>query len=160
KAGPLTWRETVQIASSMADGLAAAHARGIIHRDLKPENVFLTTDGAVKILDFGLALQRDILPTEEGPTIIHTAANVVMGTFGYMSPEQVSGERVDARSDIFALGCLIYEMVRGRPRFGGNTPQEIIAQLLNESTPDVAILEVLQPRELRAIVSRCTDRIA
>jgi eukaryotic-like serine/threonine-protein kinase len=158
KAGPLTWRETVQIASSIADGLTAAHARGIIHRDLKPENVFLTSDGAVKILDFGLALQRDILPTEEGRTIVHTAANVVMGTFGYMSPEQVSGGRVDARSDIFALGCLIYEMVIGRPRFTGNTPQEIIAQLLNESTPDTAVLGVVQPRDLQTIVLRCTDR--
>jgi serine/threonine protein kinase len=159
KAGPLTWRETVHIASTMADGLAAAHARGIIHRDLKPENVFLTSDGAVKILDFGLALQRDILPTEQGPTIIHTAPHVVMGTFGYMSPEQVSGARVDARSDIFALGCLIYEMASGRPRFAGNTAQEIIAQLLNESTPDLTVLDVLQPRELRTIVSRCTERV-
>ncbi len=158
QAGPLTWREAVQVAASIADGLAAAHMRGIIHRDLKPENVFLTSDGAVKILDFGLALQRDILPTEEGPTIVHTAANVVMGTFGYMSPEQVSGGRVDARSDIFALGCLIYEMVSGRRRFAGNTPQEIIAQLLNESTPDIAVLELLQPRELQTIVLRCTDR--
>ena len=106
KQGPLAWRDAVQIAASIADGLAAAHARGIIHRDLKPENVFLTNDGAVKILDFGLALRRLELPTldSDGPTLAHTAPHVVLGTFGYMSPEQVTGERVDGRSDLFALG--------------------------------------------------------
>src|SRR4029450_10228776 len=86
-AGPLPWREAAEIGAAIADGLAAAHAKGVVHRDLKPENVFLTSDGHVKILDFGLALQRlDV--GGEGPTAAHTAAGVVLGTFGYMSPEQ------------------------------------------------------------------------
>ncbi len=105
-------------------GLAAAHARGIIHRDLKPENLFLTSDGAVKILDFGLALQRLDVPStsSDGPTIARTAEHTVLGTLGYMSPEQVTGERVDGRSDIFALGCVLYEMVSGRALFTGSDP--------------------------------------
>src|SRR5215208_1586102 len=104
-AGPLPWREAVEIAASIADGLAAAHAKGVVHRDLKPENVFLTSDGHVKILDFGLALQRLDVAGPNGPTIARTVQGVVLGTFGYMSPEQVTGEPVDGRTDVFALGC-------------------------------------------------------
>src|SRR5688572_13487195 len=96
-AGPVPWREAVEIAAAIADGLAAAHAKGIVHRDLKPENIFLTSDGHVKILDFGLALQRLDLPGSDGPTVARTVQGVVLGTFGYMSPEQVTGERVDGR---------------------------------------------------------------
>ncbi len=125
-AGPLPWREAVDIGAAIADGLAAAHAKGVVHRDLKPENVFLTSDGHVKILDFGLALQR--LGGSEVPTVAHTAAGVVLGTFGYMSPEQVTGGQVDGRTDTFALGCLLYEMLTGRQLFTGVTPQELIAQ--------------------------------
>jgi eukaryotic-like serine/threonine-protein kinase len=158
KAGPLGWRDAVQIGSSIAEGLAAAHSRGIIHRDLKPENVFLTSDSAVKILDFGLALQRQTMTAEDVPTIAQTAANTVMGTFGYMSPEQVTGETVDARSDIFALGCVLYEMVTGRPRFTGATPQELIARLLNDTRPDTESITLVEPPEFAAIVSRCTER--
>ena len=130
KQGAIPWREAVQIATAIADGLAAAHARGVIHRDLKPENVFLTNDGAVKILDFGLALRRIEMPLldGDGPTMARTAPHVVLGTLGYMSPEQVSGDRVDGRSDIFALGCVLYEMLTGRALFAGSTPQEIVAR--------------------------------
>ena len=155
-AGPLPWREAVDIAAAIADGLAAAHAKGIVHRDLKPENVFLTSDGHVKILDFGLALQR--LEVAEGPTVAHTAAGVVLGTFGYMSPEQVTGERVDGRTDLFALGCLLYEMLTGRQLFTGATPQEQIAKLLHESAPDLSTVDPLAPQALRGIVARAIER--
>lgn len=155
-AGALPWREAAGIAAAIGDGLAAAHAKGIVHRDLKPENVFLTSDGQVKILDFGLALQRADLAG--GPTIAHTAQGTVLGTFGYMSPEQVTGERVDGRTDIFSLGCLLYEMLTARQLFIGSTPQETIAKLLRDSAPDLSAVDPLAPAELRPIVGRCLER--
>ncbi len=161
KSGALPWREAVRIAGKVAEGLAAAHVRGIVHRDLKPENVFLTADQGVKILDFGLALQRLDSPlSPERPTMPVTADNVVMGTFGYMSPEQVIGDRVDARSDIFSLGCVLYEMLTGRPLFAGDTPQEIIARLMHNTGPDLNAIDPLLPAELRPILMRCLDRVA
>jgi serine/threonine-protein kinase len=157
--GPIGWRDAVSIAAAVAEGLAAAHQRGIVHRDLKPENIFLCTDGGVKILDFGLALQRvDSALSADSPTISRTVEGVVLGTFGYMSPEQVTGARVDGRSDIFALGCVIYEMLAGRPLFTGATPQEVIARVLHDSVPELSAFDPLAPNELRAIVSRCVDR--
>jgi eukaryotic-like serine/threonine-protein kinase len=160
KSGPLAWRETVEIGAAITDGLAAAHTRGIVHRDLKPENVFLTRDGTVKILDFGLAIHRQIMPSgESGTTVAFTAAHVVLGTFGYMSPEQVTGERVDARSDLFAFGCLLYEMVTGQPRFGSGTPEEVIARLLSDRAPDLSAVNAVAPSELGAVVAKCTERL-
>jgi len=156
--GPLPWREAVEIAAAIADGLAAAHAKGIVHRDLKPENVFLTSDGHVKILDFGLALQRLDAAGPDRPTVAHTAHGVVLGTFGYMSPEQVTGESVDGRTDVFALGCLLYEMLTGAQLFTGTTPQEIIARLLHDSAPDLSSFDPLAPQELRAVVARAVQR--
>ena len=156
--GPLPWREAVDIAAAIADGLAAAHAKGIVHRDLKPENVFLTSDGHVKILDFGLALQRLDVAASDRPTIARTAQGVVLGTFGYMSPEQVTGESVDGRTDVFALGCLLYEMLSGAQLFTGTTPQEIIARLLHDSVPDLSSFDPLAPQELRAVVARAVQR--
>jgi serine/threonine-protein kinase len=160
KAGPISWRDAAQIGAAIAEGLAAAHARGVIHRDLKPENVFLTNDGAVKILDFGLALRRLELPVadSDGPTIAQTAPHIVLGTLGYMSPEQVTGDRVDGRSDLFALGCVLYEMLTGRQLFGGSTPQEIVARLVHDSVPDLPAFDALAPAELRSIVLRCLER--
>jgi serine/threonine protein kinase len=160
KKGALPWRDAVAIAAAISEGLAAAHARGIIHRDLKPENVFLIADGTVKILDFGLALQRLEGPNLGGdsPTIAQTAQGIVLGTFGYMSPEQVTGERVDGRSDIFALGCVLYEMLSGQRLFAGATPQEVIAKLLHDSLPSFSLFDPLAPQELRSIVARTIER--
>ncbi len=160
KAGPLAWREAVAIVAPIAEGLAAAHSRGIIHRDLKPENVFITTDGTVKILDFGLALQRlsVVEASGNGPTMARPTEGMVLGTFGYMSPEQVLGNRVDGRSDVFSAGCVLYEMLSGRPLFSGSTPQEILANLLHDSLPELSAFDPLAPPELRAIVTRCINR--
>ena len=158
--GALGWREAVRIGEEISEGLSAAHTKGVVHRDLKPENVFLTADGAVKILDFGLALQRlsGPAPESETATIAQTAHGIVIGSFGYMSPEQVLGERVDGRSDIFATGCLIYEMLTGRRLFTGATPQEMVASLMHDSGPVLSGFDPLAPQELRSIVSRCVDR--
>ncbi|HJR61658.1 MAG TPA: protein kinase [Vicinamibacterales bacterium] len=158
QAGTPSWREAVAMGAAVADGLAAAHVKGVIHRDLKPENIFLTTDGAVKILDFGLALHRFSGISADIATGVHTAPGVVLGTFGYMSPEQVTGARVDGRSDIFAAGCVIYEMLTGRQLFTGGTPQEVIANVLRERLPDLSAIDPAAPAELRVIVARCVDR--
>jgi len=152
--GALEWREAVRIAADVAEGLAAAHAKGVVHRDLKPDNVFLTSAGLVKILDFGLALQR----LDAAATIAQTAQGVILGTFGYMSPEQVLGERVDGRSDVFAAGCVLYEMLTGRALFTGATPQEIIAGVMHSRTGEIGDFDPAAPSELRAIVARAIER--
>lgn len=153
--GALEWREALRIAASVADGLAAAHAKGVVHRDLKPDNVFLTSAGPVKILDFGLALQR-LDPVTA--TVAQTVQGVILGTFGYMSPEQVLGGRVDGRSDVFAAGCVLYEMLTGRALFTGRTPQEIIAGVMHDRADEIGDLDPGAPSELRIIIARAIAR--
>ena len=130
----LRWEETVMIGSSIAEGLSAAHSQGIIHRDLKPENIFRTSEGGVKILDFGLARrEKSLLPDEVTslPTESQlTQDGAVMGTIPYMSPEHVRGLPVDARSDLFSLGIVLYEMLTGKRPFSGNSSADLVAGLL------------------------------
>jgi eukaryotic-like serine/threonine-protein kinase len=154
-----SWRDAVEVGVAIADGLAAAHSRGIVHRDLKPENVFLTSDGRVKILDFGLARRDPVSSSPDRsrlPTMTqHTEPGTVMGTVGYMSPEQVSGQPGDARSDIFSMGCLLYEMVTGARAFSGSTGAETLAAILRDDPADLARSKRELPPDLARVVGRC-----
>lgn len=160
--GVMAWRKALEIAASVADGLAAAHARGIVHRDLKPENIYLTSDGQVKVLDFGLAR---LLPAGTGqpadavPTAtVDTEPGAVLGTVGYMSPEQIRGEPIDGRSDIFALGCILYEMLTGRHAFHRATGVETMAAILNDEPPELTESGRKLPPDLDRLVRHCLEK--
>jgi serine/threonine-protein kinase len=154
KRGPLPWRSALDIGLAIADGLAAAHGCGVVHRDLKPDNIFLSSDGRVKILDFGLA-RREGERSEDSAsrTPASTATGILVGTAGYISPEQVQGKRADERSDIFALGCILYEAVTGRRAFTGETQAEALVATLKEEPRDPADLVNL-PEDLRMLILR------
>src|SRR5579872_6394491 len=141
--GPLSIRKAVEYALQIARGLAAAHDQGILHRDLKPENIFITRDGHVKILDFGLA--KLTMPELGAPGLSAeatldsvTGRGVLLGTLGYMSPEQCRGAAVDARSDLFSFGAVLYEMLSGSRAFRGDTTADTISSILKEEPPDLS----------------------
>jgi len=158
----LGWRNATEVGAAIADGLGAAHEAGICHRDLKPSNVFLTADGRVKVLDFGLARYEDAGAGRDlthAPTITRqTDPGTVLGTVGYMSPEQVRGETVDQRSDIFSLGCVLYEMVSGQRAFTGDSAVETMNAILKEEPYDVSSSGVEPPPELAGTIRRCLEK--
>jgi eukaryotic-like serine/threonine-protein kinase len=158
---PVPWRKTVELGIGLAEGLAAAHAKGIIHCDLKPENIFLTSDGQIKILDFGLVrLESRCSADQETLTFIpaQTQEAAVMGTAPYMSPEQVKGLSVDGRSDIFSLGCVLYEMVSGRPAFARKTRADTIAAILRDDPPGFATRGQECPAEVERVIHHCLEK--
>jgi serine/threonine protein kinase/Tfp pilus assembly protein PilF len=159
---PLPWKEAVEIGIAVADAVAAAHSKGIIHRDLKPENIFLTSDDRVKILDFGLARLRPVMSQQEltqAPTkSVETELGALIGTAPYMSPEQIHGERVDARSDIFSLGCVIFEMLTGKRPFSGKTIAETLIAILQDEPPALYELGKDFPPELERLIRQCLEK--
>src|SRR5580658_4712564 len=160
--GALLQRKTIEYGVQIAHGLAAAHDKGIVHRDLKPENIFVTKDGRIKILDFGLAKLAQKAGTDIDEATLtsaqHTALGVVMGTASYMAPEQVRGETADPRSDIFAFGAVLYEMLSGVRAFRRDTAAETMTAVLKDDPPELSNPGRLVSPALERIVRRCLEK--
>src|SRR5690349_1726810 len=159
---PMTWRRAVEIGAEIADGLAAAHAKSIVHRDLKPENIFLTDSGRVKILDFGLAQTDPVLSERDEGNIptskwFQTSPGTVIGTLGYMSPEQLRGESVDPSADLFSLGCILFEMVTLKKPFHRESGAATIAAILKDDLPR-DLLGAAVPTEFQRIIEGCVEK--
>jgi serine/threonine-protein kinase len=165
--GPLPVEEAVRIALQVAEALEVAHEKGIIHRDLKPGNVMVSPEGRVKVLDFGLAKALGVHPLSGGsgadlsasPTLAMTQAGVLLGTAGYMSPEQARGKAVDRRADIWAFGCVLYEMLAGQRAFDGETVTDVLGAIVHKE-PDLARLPAAVPARLRQLLQQCLQKDA
>jgi Tol biopolymer transport system component len=161
RSGALSSRKAIDYGLQVARGLAAAHEKGIVHRDLKPENLFITSDGRVKILDFGLAklTRPEAVSGADAPTVhAVTEPGLIMGTAGYMSPEQVRGQVADPRSDIFAFGAILYEMIAGKRAFHGETSADTMSAILKEETPELSETARNVPAGLERIVQHCLEK--
>jgi serine/threonine protein kinase len=161
--GPLPSRKAIDFAVQIARGLGAAHAKGIVHRDVKPENLFITKDGFVRILDFGLAKLAGPRKRTSGETATaqlpaETMPGVVFGTAGYLSPEQVRGLDVDYRTDLFALGAILFEMLSGQRAFKGGTPADTISAILSTEPPELLTSGVNIPPGVDRIVRHCLEK--
>jgi eukaryotic-like serine/threonine-protein kinase len=161
--GPFGVRKAAEHAARVAEGLAAAHDKGIVHRDIKPENLFLLNDGRVKILDFGLARQDPLLAGEKDLSSSPTAARptnpgAMIGTVGYLSPEQAKGEPADHRADIFSLGAVLFEMLTGRRAFQGTSPAELLSSVLRDEPPPPSESDPRIPKALDLIVLHCLEK--
>jgi len=154
--GPMDTREALRVASQIADALEAAHAQGVVHRDLKPANIKITPTGSVKVLDFGIALYA--AESDAGSsTAFATTAGTIIGTPGYMSPEQIRGQRVDRRTDVWAFGCVLYEMLTGQPAFNGATDADMIGVILQRE-PDWSRLPQDAPADVGRLLRRCFSK--
>src|SRR5450432_891362 len=166
RGGSIATRKALDYALQIAHGLAAAHEKGIIHRDLKPENLFVTNDGRVKILDFGLAKLVETpegtpvtgLPTATAHGAAATEPGVVLGTLGYMSPEQVRGRGADARSDIFSFGAILYEMLSGRRAFQGDSAADTMSAILREDPPELTLTNQNVSPGLERVIRHCLEK--
>src|SRR5437667_1958482 len=155
--GPLPVEQALRIGGQMAGALEAAHEKGMIHRDLKPANIKITPEGKVKLLDFGLAKRVDISSSDSTLTVEVSRDGTVVGTVGYMSPEQARGAPTDKRTDIWAFGCVLYEMLAGRKAFPGKTLSDFIAAVLT-GEPDWGALPGSTPWNVRALLRRCLQK--